>query len=47
MAISTQITRIKNNIANAYTIAENKNATLPVNKNVDNLADTIDSIPQV
>lgn len=47
MAISTQITRIKNNIANAYTIAENKNATLPVNKNVDNLAETINSIPQV
>ena len=44
MSIASEITRIKNNIEDAYTECENKGATLPQDQNSDNLADTIASI---
>lgn len=44
MSIVSEINRIKTNISNAYTEAENKGATLPQNQNSDNLASTIQSI---
>jgi len=44
MSIASEITRIKNNIANAYTTCANKNATMPLSQNSANLADCIDSI---
>ena len=44
MSIATEITRINNNIASAYTSCYNKGATMPVTQNSANLADTIDSI---
>ena len=45
MSISSEITRIKNNIANCYDAVENKGGNLPLIKNSSNLADAIDSIP--
>lgn len=44
MSIATEIQRIKANIENAYTKAEGKGATIPTNKNSENLASTIESI---
>lgn len=44
MTIADEITRIQNNISDAYTSCNNKGATMPVTQNSDNLADTIDSI---
>ena len=44
MSIASEIQRIKNNIANAYTACTNKGATLPVTQNISNLASTISSI---
>lgn len=44
MSIASEITRIKGNIADAYTACDNKGATMPVTQNSDNLADCIDSI---
>ena len=44
MSIETEITRIKTNISNAYTKAEEKGATLPEVKNSSNLPATIESI---
>ena len=44
MSISSEIQRINTNIANAYTVAENKGATLPQVQNSANLAETISSI---
>ena len=44
MTIASEITRINNNIANAYTICDSKGATMPVTQNSANLADCIDSI---
>lgn len=44
MSIASEITRIKNNIEDAYTECENKGATLPQEQNSDNLATTIASI---
>lgn len=44
MTIASEITRINNNIAAAYTALSNKGATLPATQNSANLADTIDSI---
>lgn len=44
MSVANEINRIKTNIANAYTKAEEKGATLPTEKNSANLADTIASI---
>lgn len=45
MSIASEIQRIKTNIANAYTTANGKGATLPVNQNSENLSNTIASIP--
>ena len=44
MSIASEITRINNNIAAAYTALDGKGATLPATQNSANLADTIDSI---
>lgn len=44
MSIASEITRIKNNIASAYTYASNKGATMPEVQNSANLPATIDSI---
>ena len=44
MSIASEITRINNNIANAYTSLNAKGATMPQDQNSANLADTIDSI---
>ena len=44
MTIASEIQRIKDNIANAYTAAEAKGATMPVTENSDSLATTIESI---
>ena len=44
MSIASEIQRIKTNIANAYTQANAKGATLPQVQNSANLASTIQSI---
>ena len=44
MTVIEQINRIKTNISNAYDVAESKGATMPLEKNSDNLANTIQSI---
>ena len=44
MSIASEIVRINTNIASAYTEAEAKGATLPVNQNSDNLPSTIATI---
>lgn len=44
MTIASEITRIQNNIAAAYTAASNKGATLPATENSANLATCIGSI---
>lgn len=44
MTIASEIQRIKTNIANAYTVCNNKGATMPVTENSANLANCIDSI---
>lgn len=44
MSIASEILRIKNNIANAYTSCNNRGATMPQTQNSNNLANTIDSI---
>ena len=45
MSIASEIQRIKNNIANAYTNCSNKGATIPSTQNCANLATCINSIP--
>lgn len=45
MTIASEITRISNNIANAYTAIDNKGGDLPVSQNSANLATAIASIP--
>lgn len=45
MTIASEITRINNNIASAYTAVNNKGGTLPATQNSANLATAIDSIP--
>ena len=45
MSIASEITRITENIADAYTEANTKGATMPISQNSDNLATTIASIP--
>lgn len=45
MSIASEITRINNNIANAYDECETKGATMPQYENSANLASTIASIP--
>jgi len=44
MSILDQVNRIKTAVANAYTAAEAKVATLPAIKNISNLANTINTI---
>lgn len=44
MSIASEITRISENIAAAYTALDGKGATLPATQNSANLADTIDTI---
>ena len=44
MTIASEVTRIKTNIAQAYTALEEKGATIPEVKNSDNLSDAIGSI---
>ena len=44
MSIASEITRIKNNIASAYTECSNKGATIPTTQNSANLANCINSI---
>ena len=44
MSVATQITRIKTNIANTYTAAQAKGATMPQTQNSENLASCIQSI---
>jgi hypothetical protein len=44
MSVLTQIERIEANIDAAYVAAADKNATLPINKNSENLAATIRTI---
>ena len=46
MSIASEITRINNNIANAYTQVNSKGGTLPATQNSNNLASAISSIPQ-
>lgn len=45
MTIASEITRINNNIASAYTAVNNKGGTLPATQNSANLATAIGSIP--
>lgn len=45
MTIASEITRIQTNIADAYTAAIGKGATMPATENSDNLATCIASIP--
>lgn len=45
MTIASEITRIKGNIAGAYSALEEKGATLPETQNSANLAATIGSVP--
>lgn len=47
MSIQSELDRIIGNLANAYTTARNKGATIPTDQNTYNLASTIDSIPQL
>ena len=44
MSIVTEINRIKQNIANAYTELQSKSATMPATQNSANLANTISTI---
>lgn len=44
MSIASEITRIQNNIADAYDALEDKGATMPVTENTDNLVSTINTI---
>lgn len=45
MAVSDTIQSIKTHLTNAYNTLETKGATILTNKNIQNLSDTIDSIP--
>lgn len=45
MSIASEISRISGNVADAYTAANAKGATMPVSQNSDNLATTISTIP--
>ena len=44
MSVASEITRINNNIASAYTAVNNKGGTLPQTQNSANLATAINSI---
>ena len=43
---ATEYTRVQTNISNAYDSISSKGGILPVNQNSDNLASSIDSIPE-
>lgn len=45
MSIASEITRINNNIASAYTAVNSKGGTLPATQNSANLATAISSVP--
>lgn len=45
MSIASEITRINNNIASAYTAIDNQGGTLPTTQNSSNLASSIATIP--
>lgn len=45
MSIASEITRITDNVADAYTAANAKGATMPATQNSDNLASTVATIP--
>ena len=44
MTISSEIQKLQQNLIESYASCENKGATIPLNKNFDNLSSTIDSI---
>ena len=44
MSVANEITRIKTNIENAYTVSNDEGATMPQTQNSANLATTISSI---
>lgn len=44
MSIQSEINRIKTNLADAYTAAQEKGATMPSQQNSENLASTISSV---
>lgn len=44
MSVADQITSITSNLTNAYNALEAKGATMPIDKNIANLADTIDTV---
>ena len=44
MSIASEITRINNNIASAYSQCQSKGATMPLTQNSANLANTISTI---
>lgn len=46
MSVQEEINRINQNIANTYSVLNEKGATLPTNQNSDNLANTVRSVPQ-
>jgi len=45
MAISDKLTKLSTDITNAYSTINTKGGTIPANKNTDNLATAINSIP--
>lgn len=44
MTIASEITKLNTNLTNSYTACNNKGATMPANRNFDNLATCISSI---
>lgn len=44
MSVYTELQKLRRNISNAYVALRQKGATLPVEKNTDNLASTIDGL---
>ena len=45
MSVATELTKLNTNIKNAYDEIQTKGGTIPQNKNTDNLATAINSIP--
>lgn len=45
MSVADELTNLTNNISAAYDAIETKGGTVPADKNTDNLADAIASIP--
>ena len=46
MSIANKLNLMIDNLQNSYNALENKNATIPENKNFENLANTISSVPK-